>query len=71
MSEEIKEMSIEEAFKALDLILEELDGKDGSLEDSFARYQQGLSLVKFLNGKIDGIEKKLQILEQEAGENNA
>ena len=41
-----KTVSMEEAFQELDAILEQLEGKDISLEDSFALYQKGMELVK-------------------------
>ncbi len=65
MSEK-KEMTIEEAFAELEVILQKLGNGEGDLEQAFAGYQEGLSLIRFLNAKIDGIEKQLQILE--AGE---
>ncbi|MBQ5953171.1 MAG: exodeoxyribonuclease VII small subunit [Lachnospiraceae bacterium] len=67
---EINEMTIEEAFKALDEILEDLDSDQNGLEETFAKYQKGLEVVKLLKNKIDGIEKKLIVLEGENGEEN-
>ncbi|MBQ4424378.1 MAG: exodeoxyribonuclease VII small subunit [Lachnospiraceae bacterium] len=61
-----KEMSIEEAFAALESLLKELGEGEFDLETSFGKYQEGLELVRLLTGRIDGIEKKLQILEEEA-----
>ena len=40
-------------------MLEKLEGKDISLEDSFALYQKGMELVKTCNSKIDTVEKKM------------
>ena len=54
-----KTVSMEEAFQELDAILEKLEGKDISLEDSFALYQKGMELVKTCNSKIDTVEKKI------------
>ena len=59
-------MTIEEAFQALDAILADLETDQNGLEETFAKYQKGLEYVKFLKERIDGIEKKLQILEEEA-----
>ena len=67
---EINEMTIEEAFKALEEILEDLDSDQNGLEETFAKYQKGLEVVKLLKNKIDGIEKKLIVLESENGEEN-
>ncbi len=63
---EKKEKTIEEAFAELEIILQKLGTGEGDLEQAFAGYQEGLALIRFLNAKIDGFEKQLQILE--AGE---
>ena len=68
---EKRELSIEETFQELDKLLEALDSEQSGLEETFARYQKGLEYVKLLKGKIDGIEKKLAVLEAENGENDA
>ena len=64
----IPEMTIEEAFQALDTILADLETDQNGLEETFSKYQKGLEYVKFLKERIDGIEKKLIILE--SGEEN-
>ena len=63
-----QEMTIEAAFQALDAILADLETEQNGLEETFAKYQKGLEYVKFLKERIDGIEKKLIILEN--GEEN-
>ena len=63
-----QEMTIEAAFQALDAILADLETDQNGLEETFAKYQEGLEYVKFLKERIDGIEKKLIILEN--GEEN-
>ncbi len=65
-----KEMTIEEAFGALEDILNDLDSDQNGLEETFAKYQKGLEYVKLLKSRIDGIEKKLAILEKENGDDN-
>ena len=64
----VQELTIEEAFQALDTILADLETDQNGLEETFAKYQKGLEYVKFLKERIDGIEKKLIILEN--GEDN-
>lgn len=70
MTEE-KDMTIEEAFQALETILNDLDGDKNGLEETFAKYQKGLEYAKLLKSRIDGIEKKLAVLEKENGDDNA
>lgn len=57
------ELTIEEAFEALDTILADLETDQNGLEETFAKYQKGLEYVRFLKERIDGIEKKLIVLE--------
>lgn len=54
-----KESTIEELLKELDQIVEKLESRDVSLEDSFVFYQQGMELLKKCSGKIDWVEKKM------------
>lgn len=54
--------SLESAFAQLDEILERLEDRELPLEDAFAQYQQGMSLLKLCNEKIDTVEKKIQIM---------
>ena len=65
-----KEMTLEEAFGALEDILKDLDSDQNGLEETFAKYQKGLEYVKLLKSRIDGIEKKRAILEKENGDDN-
>ena len=65
-----KEMTIEEAFGALEDILNDLDSDQNGLEETFAKYQKGIEYVKLLKSRIDGIEKKLAILDKENGDDN-
>ena len=66
--DDLQEMTSEEAFQSLDAILTDLETDQNGLEETFAKYQKGLEYVKFLKERIDGIEKKLIILEN--GEEN-
>lgn len=59
---ETQELTLEEAFKQLDGTIEALENRDISLEDSFKQYQQGMELLRQCNEKIDTVEKKMLIL---------
>ena len=61
--ESVRELPIQELFQALEEILSSMETNEEGLEKNFALYQQGMLLVRTLNGKIDGIEKKLKVLE--------
>ena len=55
-------MSVEETFEALDAMIDRLERGEGSLEDAFKNYEQGMKLVKSCNDKIDAIEKQVMVL---------
>ena len=61
MSEE-KQLSLEEAFAKLETVVEKLEQPETSLEDSFAEYKEGISLVNLCNGMIDKVEKEVKVL---------
>lgn len=54
-----KNVTIEEAFKNLDTLLEQLEDRDVTLEESFQMYHKGIELLKYCNDKIDTVEKKM------------
>ena len=43
---EAEEKTIEESLKELDTIVEKLESREISLEDSFTMYQHGMELLK-------------------------
>ena len=55
-------MSVEETFEELDALIDRLESGEGSLEDAFKNYEQGMKLVKSCNDKIDAIEKQVMVL---------
>ncbi|MBR2562506.1 MAG: exodeoxyribonuclease VII small subunit [Eubacterium sp.] len=57
---EEKELTLEEAFGRLDELVERLEDRDVSLEESFQIYKEGMDLLKSCNEKIDTVEKKMQ-----------
>lgn len=59
MTEEKKEIKLEEAFEKLDGMLDELESPDISLEESFQVYQEGMKLLKQCNEIIDRVEKSV------------
>lgn len=59
-----KEFKLEEAFDKLNIIIEELEKPDISLENSFSLYQEGMKLLKASSDSIDRVEKELIILSE-------
>ena len=64
-----KEMTMDEAYKALQEVLEQMENGDLELEQKFTLYQKGLALVKLCSDKLDDVEKKMIILENNTEEN--
>lgn len=62
-----EELTLEESFDRLEKILTTLEDGEISLEDSFALYQKGMALVKSCNEKIDAVEKKILIMNEDGG----
>lgn len=60
-----EEMTLEESFEKLEEILAALESRDVTLEQSFEIYQKGMELIKQCNSKIDGVEKKMQVMNEE------
>ena len=58
------EQSLETVFEQLDEIVGKLEGENVSLEESFQLYHNGVDLLKVCNEKIDTIEKKMLILDE-------
>lgn len=64
MGSKKQEMTLEEAFAALEDTISRLEDEDIRLEESFQIYQKGMEMLKYCNDKIDKVEKKvLQINE--------
>lgn len=59
------EKSLETAFAELDRMLEKLADREVSLEESFAVYAEGTKLLKYCNEKLDQVEKKMLVLNEE------
>ena len=57
------ENSIEQTFAQLGQILEKLEAKDTSLEESFSCYEEGMKLVRLCSEKIDKVEKQMIVLQ--------
>jgi len=60
----MKEQTLETVFDELDKIVEKLEEENVSLEDSFKLYHTGMELLKICNEKIDAVEKKMLILDE-------
>lgn len=64
---ENEDFTLEDAFARLDRMVEALEDRGISLEDSFRIYQEGMNLLKLCNEKIDQVEKKILVINGEGG----
>ena len=58
-------MTLENAFEELEVIIEKMNSKEVSLDDSFALYAEGTKLLKYCNEQLDAVEKKMLVLSEE------
>ena len=62
-----EESSLEEAFSRLDALLEKLSDRNLPLEEAFSLYEEGTKLLKSCNDKLDKVEKKMTVINEEGG----
>lgn len=60
-----EEFRLEEAFDQIEKLLEKLNDREVSLEESFGLYQEGMKLLKQCNEKIDHVEKQMLQIDEE------
>lgn len=60
-----EEQTLEEAFASLDELIEILEDKETSLEDSFQVYQKGMELIKMCSEKIEQVETKVLLMNED------
>ncbi len=60
-------LSFEEAMERLQAIVEDLEGGTLSLEESIARYEEGVKLSRRLTQTLDEAEKRIERLAESAG----
>ena len=62
-----KEMGLEERFAAIELILDQMEDENVTLDDSFELYKKGMEQMKAANQALDQIEKAMLVM-NESGE---
>ena len=56
------EKKFEDAIGELEVIVEQLESGDLSLEESLTAFENGVRMVKLCNQKLSEVEKKVEIL---------
>ncbi|MEY8392497.1 exodeoxyribonuclease VII small subunit [Lachnospiraceae bacterium] len=65
MSKEKQEATLEETFQEMDAIIEKMQDREVTLEESFSLYEQGIKKLKYCNEKIDSVEKRMLLLNEQ------
>ena len=60
-----EQFRLEEAFDRIEALLEKLQDKDVTLEESFGLYQEGMGLLKLCNENIDHVETQMLQIDEE------
>lgn len=63
--EKKEEQTLEEIFVKLEEVIAQMEEDNVALEDSFSLYHQGMDMLKAGSEKIDRIEKKMLVLDEE------
>lgn len=67
MSEEMKEMTFEQAMSRLEQIVKALEGGNVPLEDLIKLFDEGTGLVKLCTQRLDKAEEKVRLLQMKDG----
>jgi exodeoxyribonuclease VII small subunit len=62
-----KPKKFEDELKELETIVSQIDSGALTLEESIGAFERGVMLVKALNGKLDEVERKVELLTRSAG----
>ncbi len=60
--------TLQDIFMQLDAVIEGMEKEDVSLEESFELYHKGMDMLKLCNERIDKVEKKMLLLDDEGEE---
>lgn len=60
--------SFEKAINELENIIQHIENNQINLEDALNNYKHGMELVKFCQGKLNDVEQKIKILDQETNQ---
>lgn len=63
--EKIEEYNLEQLFEEAEHLIDRLEEPDLPLEEAFAAYEQGMKVICLCNQKIDLVEKKMMVMNEE------
>lgn len=56
------ELTFEQALERLETIVGQLEDGSLGLDDMMARFEEGQTLIRFCSGKLNEVEKKVEVL---------
>ena len=65
---DFSELTIEEGLERLSEITGEMEEEDCTLERSFALYEEGTALIRYVNSKIEEVEGKVSMITKDGNE---
>jgi exodeoxyribonuclease VII small subunit len=66
-NEALGELTFEEAMERLEAIVSKLESSDVPLETAIELYQEGMTLSKLCGGKLEQVERRIEMLMEEEG----
>ena len=60
--------TLQDIFAQLDEVIEGMEQEEVSLEETFELYHKGMDMLKLCSDKIDKVEKKIPLLDDEGEE---
>ncbi len=52
----------EKAFQQLEKIVQRLEGEELSLDESLRLFEEGITLSRFCNSRLEAVEKKIELI---------
>ena len=63
-----KERTFEEAMERLEAIVSEIESDELGLEKQFELFQEGMTLARFCDAKLKEVQKSVELVLKESGE---
>lgn len=64
LSKKLAKMELEEIFAGLNEVMDKMEDRDVSLEESFELYSDGMKMLRACNEKLDTVEKKMMTIDE-------
>lgn len=61
----MKDINFEKALEKLEIIVEELEKGELTLDEALERYQKGVKLSRFCSKKLEEVESKIEMIVEE------